>query len=52
MDAVALEISTVRVTFKLLNDGEEAPIGFQYVDCLTLSWMDFFKKHAWLLEVT
>jgi hypothetical protein len=33
MDAVALEISTLCVTFKLLNRDEEPSIGFQYIDC-------------------
>jgi hypothetical protein len=33
MDAVALEIASVGVSFKHLDDGEEVPVGYQYIDC-------------------
>jgi hypothetical protein len=55
MDAVALEISAVRVTFKLLNRDEEPPIGFQYVDChliFDVKLDGFLERRAWLLEDT
>lgn len=29
MDAVALEITAVKVSFKTLDDGEDAPVGYQ-----------------------
>jgi hypothetical protein len=33
MDAVALEIASVGISFKHLDDSEEVPIGYQYIDC-------------------
>jgi hypothetical protein len=33
MDAVALEIASVNVSFKHVDDGEEVPVGYQYIDC-------------------
>ena len=32
-DAIALEMEAVRVAFRILNDGEDIPPGFQYMDC-------------------
>jgi Reverse transcriptase (RNA-dependent DNA polymerase) len=33
MDAVALEMAAVKVSFKLLDDGDDAPVGYQQIKC-------------------
>jgi hypothetical protein len=33
MDAITLEMSAVKVSFKTLPDGDDAPIGYQRINC-------------------
>ena len=32
-DAIALEMEAVHVAFKVMNEGEEPPPGYQYMEC-------------------
>jgi hypothetical protein len=47
-DAIALEIASVNVSFKHLNDDEEVPVGYQYIDCHMIFdvKLDGFRRKA------
>jgi ribosomal protein L31E len=50
-DAIAKEMSAVRVAFKILNDGEEPPVGYQFMKCHMVFdiKLDGFKRKARLV---
>jgi hypothetical protein len=50
-DAIAKEMSAVRVAFKILNDGQEPPPGHQFMDCHMVFdiKLDGFKRKARLV---
>jgi hypothetical protein len=47
-DAIAKEMSAVRVAFKILNDGQEPPVGYQFMKCHMVFdiKLDGFKRKA------
>jgi Reverse transcriptase (RNA-dependent DNA polymerase) len=48
MDAVALEMAAVQVSFKVLDDGDDAPIGYQRINCHLIFdvKLDAFRRKA------